>query len=130
MKKIIKQLNRKLPQILKEKTKPGVPLTTIRMERQLTQFIPEKPAVKPQPQEEKVHRMELWTPSTVKTRGLTPALKWLMENLPEKPTPINILVEKAAEEYELERAAVETAIWRLIQQGVLYQPKPAEIQKL
>jgi len=131
MKRIVRRLNRKLPQILKEKMQKAPP--TIEkpvLERPLTSFIPEELARHGKAEEEKTRRLELWTPSIVKTKGLSHALKWLIENLPQDPTPVEVLIERAVEEEGLERAAVETAIWKLIQQGTLYQPKPSIIQKL
>jgi DNA-binding transcriptional regulator PaaX len=74
--------------------------------------------------------MELWTPESLKTRGLSIALKWLVENLPEGLISIKELVDQAVEETGIEKASVETAIWRLIQQGQLYQPQPGKIKKL
>jgi DNA replicative helicase MCM subunit Mcm2 (Cdc46/Mcm family) len=53
-----------------------------------------------------------------------------MENLPEGVTSIEDIVIKAVEETGLEKGSVETAIWRLIQQGQLYQPQPGKIKKL
>jgi DNA-binding transcriptional regulator PaaX len=53
-----------------------------------------------------------------------------MENLPEGVTSIEELVIQAVEETGLEKASVETAIWRLIQQGQLYQPHPGKIKKI
>jgi Fanconi anemia group M protein len=132
MKKIIKQLNRKLPEMLKERVKPTVTpaLTVLRpQERLVPQALTEKITIRP-PQPEKVIRKELWTPETFKTRGVSIALKWLMENLPEGVTSIEELVIQAVEETGLEKASVETAIWRLIQQGQLYQPHPGKIKKI
>jgi len=69
-------------------------------------------------------------PETIQTKGSNQALKWLVENLPEELTAIEDLVEKGVEETGVEKAAVETAIWRLTQQGLLYQPQPGKIRKL
>jgi DNA replicative helicase MCM subunit Mcm2 (Cdc46/Mcm family) len=131
MKKIIRQLNRKLPEMLKERLKPTVKpaLTVLRtQERLVPEALAEKAVTKPQP--ERVIRRELWTPVAYKTKGLSVALKWIMENLPEGVTSIEDIVIKAVEETGLEKASVETAIWRLIQQGQLYQPQPGKIKKL
>jgi len=43
---------------------------------------------------------------------------------------IEEVVKQAYEEEGLEKAGVETAIWRLIQQGQIYQPEPRKIRKL
>jgi len=40
------------------------------------------------------------------------------------------VVQLAAEETGIEKAAVETAVWRLIQEGQLYQPQPGKIKRL
>jgi len=48
----------------------------------------------------------------------------------EKPTSIKELVEQAAEETSLEKAAIETAIWKLTEQDIAYQPEPGKIRKL
>jgi len=53
-----------------------------------------------------------------------------MENLPNQTIPIEEIVQQAYEEESLEKAAVETAIWRLTQQGQIYQPEPGKIRKL
>jgi Fanconi anemia group M protein len=131
MKKIIRQLNRKLPEMLKERLKPTVKpaLTVLRpQERLVPEALSKRAVAKPQP--ERVVRRELWTPVAYKTKGLSVALKWLMENLPEGVTSIEDIVIQAVEETGLEKASVETAIWRLIQQGQLYQPQPGKIRKL
>jgi Fanconi anemia group M protein len=131
MKKIIRQLNRKLPEMLRERLKPTVKpaLTVLRPRERLVPEALAKEAVT-KPQLERVVRRELWTPVAYKTKGLSVALKWIMENLPEGVTSIEDIVIKAVEETGLEKASVETAIWRLIQQGQLYQPQPGKIRKL
>ncbi|MBO3757898.1 MAG: hypothetical protein QW314_03335 [Thermoproteota archaeon] len=53
-----------------------------------------------------------------------------MENLPNQTITIEEVVQRAYEEEGLEKAAVETAIWRLTQQGQIYQPQPGKIRKL
>ena len=127
MKRMIRRLNKKLPEIIREKKGKT---TASAIEKPLTSFVPEELVKRRKAENKKTRRFEMWAPSVVRTRGLSHALKWLMENLPEAPTPVEVLVERAVEEEGLERAAVETAIWRLIQQGRLYQPKPSIIQKL
>jgi len=133
MRKIIRELNRKLPQMLKQEVKPTfTPPLIPRPEEKLPAYPAPKPALaeaKPQGPRA-LGRGELWMPETIQTRGSSQALKWLVENLPEELTAIEDLVELAAEETGLEKAAVETAIWRLTQQGLLYQPQPGKIRKL
>ena len=131
MKKIIGQLNKKLPEMLKERLKPTVTpaLTVLRpQERLVSPAVAEKVSVVAEP--EKAMEKRLWAPETFQTRGLSRALKWLLENLPEGLISIEELVEWAVEEAEIEEAAVKTAIWRLIQQGLIYQPQPGKIRKL
>jgi Fanconi anemia group M protein len=126
MKRIISQLNRKLPQMLRERH-------ALTAEPTLTKFIDEQKAYEPQKETEitlKPSKPQLWAPQTIHTKGLSQALKWLSENIPEKPTPIKTIVEMATEETGLDKAAVETAIWRMAQQGLLYQPEPGKIKKL
>jgi DNA replicative helicase MCM subunit Mcm2 (Cdc46/Mcm family) len=53
-----------------------------------------------------------------------------MEKLPNQTIAIEEVVKQAYEEEGLEKAAVETAIWRLTQQGQIYQPEPGKIRKL
>lgn len=126
MKKIISQLNRKLPEIIREK--PKQPTITAKT---LMDFQPQQKLVfeTPQKQHEKPLQ-ELWKPEAIQTKGLSQALKWLMENLPQTPISINEIVKQAVEEECLERAVVETAIWRLTQQGQLYQPEPGKIKRV
>ncbi len=57
-------------------------------------------------------------------------MKWLMENLQNKTITIEEVVQRAYEEESPEKAAVETAIWRLTQQGQIYQPQTGKIRKL
>ncbi len=57
-------------------------------------------------------------------------MKWLLENLPNQTVSVEEVVKRAYEEESLEKAAVETAIWRLTQQGQIYQPQPGKIRKL
>jgi len=131
MKRMIKRLNKKLPQMLKERREKAA--STIEkpvLKKPLTSFVPEELVKRGKAEKEKTRRFEMWAPSVVRTKGLSHALKWLMENLPEAPTPVEVLVERAVEEEGLDTTAVETAIWRLIQQGRLYQPKPSIVQKL
>jgi len=133
MRKIIRELNRKLPQMLKQEVKPTFTLPFIpRPEEKLPVYTAPKPVVaeaKPKAPTA-LGRGELWMPETIQTKGSSQALKWLVENLPEELTAIEDLVELAAEETGVEKAAVETAIWRLTQQGLLYQPQPGKIRKL
>ncbi len=56
-------------------------------------------------------------------------MKWLMENLPNQTVSVEV-VQRAYEEEGLEKAAVEAAIWRLTQQGQIYQPQTGKIRKL
>lgn len=131
MKKIIGQLNKKLPQLIKEKPQTA---TTLK----LTNFHPEEVADTVQPGEtfktetqiQKLHRTHLWTPQIIETKGLSQALKWLSQNLPETPTSIKEIVEQASVETGLEKATIETAIWKLTQQGITYQPEPGKIRKI
>jgi ERCC4-related helicase len=123
MKKIIGQLNRRLPEILREKMKPSVTLAEPKPKQEL---LDRKTEAQPQTIPEK----ELWKPQTIQTKGLSQAVKWLMENLPEKAVSISEIVEQAYEETGVEKPAIETAIWRLTQQGIAYQPEPGKIRKL
>ena len=123
MKKIIGQLNRKLPEILREKAKPTVTLTEFQPKQELLR-------IKTEAQPQTTPKKELWKPQTIQTKGLSQALKWLMENLPEKAVSISEIVEQAYEETGVEKPAIETAIWRLTQQGQLYQPETGKIRKL
>jgi len=63
------------------------------LEKPLTSFIPEKLTKPGKAEEEKTRRFEMWAPSVVRTRGLSHALKWLMENLPEAPTVSEAFLE-------------------------------------
>lgn len=133
MRKIIRELNRKLPQMLKQELKPTLTLPLIlKPEEKTPAYTTPKPVVaeaKPKAPTA-LGRGKLWMPKNIQTKGLNQALKWLVENLPEELTAIEDLVELAAEETGLEKAVVETAIWRLTQQGLLYQPQPGKIRKL
>jgi hypothetical protein len=51
------------------------------------------------------------------------------ENLFETSTSIIEAVEQSFEETGIEKPAIETAIWRLIQQGQLYQPQPGKARR-
>jgi len=133
MRKIIRELNRKLPQMLKEEIKPTLTLPLIpKPEEKLLAYTAPKPVQAEAKTEapRALGRGELWMPETIQTKGSSQALRWLVENLPEEPTAIEDLVELATEETGIEKAAVETAIWRLTQQGLLYQPQPGKIRKL
>jgi len=125
MKKIIKDLNTRLPQMLK---KP-VRLATRQRQRKLASYLVSErdTSVNESTEDTKV---ELWKPEIIKGAGITQILTWLIANLPEEPTTINLLVETAVKETSVEKGVVEAAIWRLIQQGYLYQRSPGEIIKL
>ncbi|MEM3551618.1 MAG: hypothetical protein QXV01_11080, partial [Candidatus Bathyarchaeia archaeon] len=127
MKRIISQLNRKLPELLREKATPTITLMDYQPQTKhaaiSTQSIQAQAEVA-------MPKKELWKPQTIQTKGLSQALKWLMENLPNQTIPIEEIVKRAYEEEGLEKAAVETAIWRLTQQGQIYQPQPGKIRKL
>ncbi|MEM3797744.1 MAG: helicase-related protein, partial [Candidatus Bathyarchaeia archaeon] len=127
MKRIISQLNRTLPELLKEKAKPAV--TLMDYQPQIRQAPINTQTLQAQA-EVAMPKKELWKPQTIQTKGLSQAMKWLMENLPNQTIPIEEIVKRAYEEEGLEKAAVETAIWRLTQQGQIYQPEPGKIRKL
>ena len=119
MKRIISQLNRKLPELLKETARPAITLMDYQPQKQqATTSIQNLQTPVPSP------KKELWKLQTIQTKGLTQALKWLIENLPNQTIAIEEVVKQAYEEEGLEKAAVETAIWRLTQQGQIYQPEP------
>ena len=132
MKKIIKQLNDKLPEMLKERKKPSFTQETLTVltsqERRAIPIGAERSKVKTQP--EKIQRFELWKPQAFQTKGLSKALKWLVQNLPEDSVTIDELVDQAVKEKGIEKPAIETAIWRLIQQGDLYMPEMGRIKRL
>jgi ERCC4-related helicase len=132
MKKLIKQLNKKLPEMLKERRKPLFAQKTLTVltpqKRRVSPIVAKALKVKAQP--EKAQRPELWKPQTFQTKGLSKALKWLVQNLPEDSVTINKLVQQAVKETTIEKPAIETAIWRLIQQGHLYMPELGRIKKL
>ena len=122
MKKIVRQLNRKLPEILRKKPKPALVQTVLHPAKAENLKIEVKP--------EKIVRYEIWKPKKLQSKGSSQALKWLVENLPAETISISDVVEQAAEETGIEKAAVETAVWRLIQEGQLYQPEPGKIKRL
>jgi Fanconi anemia group M protein len=125
MKKIISQLNRKLPELLKETGRPAVTLMDYQQQTQQAITGTQSLQISAPPS-----KKELWKPQTIQTKGISQALKWLMEKLPNQTIAIEEVVKQAYEEEGLERAAVETAIWRLTQQGQIYQPEPGKIRKL
>jgi Fanconi anemia group M protein len=125
MKRIISQLNRKLPELLKETVRPAITLMDYQQQtQQAPTGIQNLQISAPSP------KKELWKPQTIQTKGLSQALKWLMEKLPNQTIAIEEVLKQAYEEEGLEKAAVETAIWRLTQQGQIYQPEPGKIRKL
>lgn len=132
MGKIITELNRKLPQLIKEEAKP-TPTLPLASEQQ--QKLQAYTASRPVAVEAKLHapvaslKGELWRPEVIQTKGSSKALKWLMVNLPKELTSIMDLVQRGVEETGVEKAAVETAIWRLTQEGQLYQPEPGKVRK-
>ncbi len=126
MKRIISQLNRKLPELLKEKATQTVTLMDYQPQTKQTTVSTQTL----QAQAEAMPKKELWKPQTIQTKGLSQAMKWLVENLPNQTITIEEVVKRAYEEEGLEKAAVETAIWRLTQQGLIYQPEPGKIRKL
>jgi|GEM_PF-2136484 len=127
MKRIISQLNRKLPELLKEKATPTITLLDYQPQ---TRQAPINTQTLQAQAEVTMPKKELWRPKTIQTKGLSQAMKWLMENLPNQTITIEEVVQRAYEEEGLEKASVETAIWRLTQQGQIYQPEPGKIRKL
>jgi len=125
MKRIISQLNRKLPELLKETVRPAITLMDYQQQTQQATTSIQNLQISALPS-----KKELWKPQTIQTKGLSQALKWLMEKLPNQTIAIEEVVKQAYEEEGLEKAAVETAIWRLTQQGQIYQPEPGKIRKL
>jgi SOS response regulatory protein OraA/RecX len=49
-------------------------------------------------------KKELWKPETLQTKGVSQAIKWLMENLPETTVTIEDVVKWAYEEQGFESA--------------------------
>jgi Fanconi anemia group M protein len=115
MRRIVKQINRKMQQIRKQ--------MELKVEEKPLRPVDE---LTPKPAREKTR---LFIPEYIETKGIGKALRWLMENLPAEPTPIEDIVKLATEAAGFSKAQVETAIWRLIQQGILYEPKPGVVAK-
>jgi len=69
MKRIIGQLNRKLPELLKEKTKPTITLMDYRPKAETT-----APTMQPL-QAQPTTKKELWKPETLQTKGVSQAIK-------------------------------------------------------
>ncbi|PUA31601.1 MAG: hypothetical protein B9J98_05930 [Candidatus Terraquivivens tikiterensis] len=125
MRQIISQLDRKLPEMLKSTAKQVVTLMDYQPQTKQagmsTQTLQAQGALP---------KKELWKPKTLQTKGLSQAIRWLMENLPSKTMQIEEVVRRAYEDEGLEKTVVETAIWCLIQQGQIYQPEPGKIRKV
>jgi hypothetical protein len=77
-----------------------------------------------------VGQAKLWMPGSIQTKGGSPVSRWLLRNLPGTPMLIKDVVEHCIQETKAEKAVVETILWRLIQQGLIYQPQPGKITKL
>ena len=71
-----------------------------------------------------------WKPHLIMTKGISHVLRWLNENLGEEVMQIPELVERASEETGSKKPVVETALWRLIQNGELYQPEPGKVKRI
>jgi hypothetical protein len=50
--------------------------------------------------------------------------------MPTEVTPVETLVERAFHETGIKKSAIQTAIWRLIEQGQLYQPEPGKVKRI
>ncbi len=121
MKEMIKKVNQKLPEMNRKlgTSSSNLQIKTGKDQKHL--------------RETKTYRqskLELWKPQIIQTKGMSQAVKWIMRNLPETPTPITHLIKRATEETSIRQPAIENAIWRLIQQGQLYQPTPGQIMRL
>jgi Fanconi anemia group M protein len=128
MKRLISQLNKKLPKMLKKNT---LRFEQIKLSNLTSKKREEKKKeIKTEDTQEKIQKLKLWTPKILNKKGLRQALNWLSENLPTKLTTITELVEKGIEETKIKRQIMETAIWELIKQGQLYQPQPGKIKKI
>jgi len=53
-----------------------------------------------------------------------------MQSCRETTVTIEEVVKWAYEEQGFEKPSIETTIWRLLQQGQIYQPEPGKIRKL
>jgi len=124
MRKIVNHVNRKFSENFRGKTGGKITLENFQHNKDL-QGAKAKGASK-----NCAVKKELWRPKTIQTKGASKAVGWLLENLPRNSTSIKDLVERAAEETKSERPAIETAVWRLIQQGWLYQPERDRIKRV
>lgn len=119
MKKIISKLNKRLPEMLRTgfEQKPLTRLISPTLEEILRTETPI----------EKIEKSSLWKPTAITTKGLDKAVKWLVQNVPNKTIEISDLIIRAVEETGIDRATFETALWRLIQKGHFYQPEPGKV---
>ncbi|MEM2305083.1 MAG: helicase-related protein, partial [Candidatus Methanomethylicia archaeon] len=115
MRRIVKQINKKLEQLKKEKQ------VELRINEKQLESVREIQPVREQ--------IKYFIPERIEAKGLSKVLRWLMENLPLKPTPVEDIVKIATETLGFSKTQVETAIWRLIQQGILYEPKPGVVAR-
>ncbi len=123
MRKTISHVNSRIAENLKHKTGGMTTLENFQHNKDIQ--------VKKVKEASKIHnaKKELWRPKTIETKGVGRTMGWLLKNLPSNSTLIKDIVERAAEETKSERPTIETALWRLIQQGWLYQPERDKIKK-
>ncbi|MFW6110662.1 MAG: helicase-related protein [Thermoproteota archaeon] len=127
MRKMIKELNQKLPDMLSESSIPPSsrsPEEFKTRERSFSLIKDDKGLL------EKRQERKLWKPKRLPPRGLTAAVKWLRANVPEQTTSISTLIKEAVEESGIGQPVMEAALWKLLQQGQLYQPEPGKINRL
>jgi len=130
MKKTIMQLNQKLPKILEETQRQSHRQSVLTTSQPQTRLANSKRRTTVEAELKKSIRSELWKPISFQTKGLSRAMTWLACHLPENLMSIEDIVKQAITETRVEKPTIETAIWRLIQQGQLYQPEPGKVRKL
>ncbi len=125
MKALLRRLDRALPKAKRPEKpeKPAKPTVTTTLSGYLSS--PQPPPEPPKPS----MKAEWFSPYLQYAKGMGKAMKWLEHHLPNEPTRVEKLLEKALAE-GIGRDAFEAALGRLLQLGIAYQPYPGFICSL
>jgi Fanconi anemia group M protein len=132
MKELLRKLDKALPKLRRRaEAQPAAPKQPLAAARPVTlaSFMKAPSSPEPSLKLQPKPRAEWFSTHLQYAKGMGKAVKWLEANLPSQPVEVASLME-AAQAEGISREAFESALNRLLQLGVAYQPTPGFVCSL